>query len=145
MKFKTVKIGDTDHPVMFGMSALERIAEKVGNDPTDFFGSLSANTLSNRIDIAHIGLLEGQRLAGTSGIPSDRVAFCDMLDYRPAVLEEVISVYYLQTFGEKIEKLIKDAEAVENQEVNEAVEQVKNVWPMLTETANGLASVEFTK
>lgn len=145
MKLKIVKINGIKYPIHFGMNALLEIGEKLNVAADDILSSLNISTLKSRLTLAHIGLLEGARLAGLDNVPAELTAFCDLIDHHPEAREEIIGVYYLQTFGKSIDAIIKEAEKTTDDNVKEAADHLKKVWPMLTDPAKKLASADFTK
>jgi len=144
MFLKHINIGGMDYPVHFGMAALMEISQELGSEADNFLASLQTTNLKDRLQIAYTGLCHGCRI-GQKNAPENLGAFCDLLDENPEALEDIIATYYLQTFGKTVEKLLAEAEKLENEEVNAATEQLKNVWPVLTEKASKLASVEYRR
>lgn len=117
MKLKTVTIGGASYPVHFGFAALLEINKLCGVDKSNFLSAFNLTDPENRIKVAQIGMKEGFRLMGSGiEVPEDIGAFCDLLDQRPESLEEILGVFYLQTFGEdkqieKLDNLIEKSQA----------------------------------
>lgn len=144
MKLKVVEIAGKQYPIHFGMAALLEIAETTGIDPDNLLSSLQIRSAKDRLNLAYIGMKEGCRIAEKDA-PSTFLKFCDLLDQNPDALEEIVGLYYLQTFGKKVDALIEEAEKIEDEGVKEAVDNIKNVWPILTQKASTLVSDDYTK
>lgn len=141
---KQIKIGNEKYPVHFGMNAITRIQDALGKPADDLGAGLNFSTAVERIKVAHVGFLEGQRIAKTDNVPDTFEGFCDLLDQRPEALSEAIGVYYLQTFGWAVEDFLKHAES-NDPEVQKHIDNLKNIWPTLTKSASLLPSAEYTK
>lgn len=144
MYLKQIELGGEKYPVHFGMNALLLISEEIGIQSDDLMAALGIRTQNERLVVAHIGFMEGARLAGHQ-FPDVLVDFCDLLDTRPEALAEAIGLYYLQTFGKGMDELFAKAESTDDEAAKESIQQLKNVWPTLTQAASLLPSADYKK
>lgn len=148
-EFKTVQIGDKAYPVHFGINAKIKISKALNIDFGDFVSGISIKSLGDQIEIARIGLVEGCRLANPKEpIPAELLVperFADLLDQSPEALDDILSVYFVQTFGKSVDKFFAELEKENNPEANTAAEPLKKVWTGIEEKVAALDSVESTK
>lgn len=144
MNLKHVIIGGNHYPIHFGMAAIMDISEAIGVESDNIFEAFNIRSAAQRLQLAYIGMKHGARIAGTE-CPQELPAFCDLLDQNPDALDEIIGCYFLQTYGKKMEALIAEAEKIANEEVDAALDNLKNVWPVLIGKASKLASAEYRK
>lgn len=152
MNLKTINIGGEKRPLHFGLYALKQITEHLGIEVNDFMAGISITTLSDQVGIARIGLNEGARRAGI-GVELSEVDVYDLLDDSPEALDQIIAVYFEQTFGQKIETFIKEYDNAANKEKNgkvraqlqAAVAPLKKTWPEIKAKADALTTTDYKK
>lgn len=91
-KVRTVEISGDTYPISFGMAALAEFLDSAGLQLSELEQLQAKLTLSNTLQLVHIGLVHGGRKAGqpyTGGF----IDTCDLLDNDDEALTKVLDLF----------------------------------------------------
>lgn len=146
MLLKTVKIGEQEFPVHFGINALAQISDVLGIDFSNFIAAISTTGLSQQLQIATIGLNEGQRISGIANPQKFTTQILgDLLDSDPEALDSIISVYFFNTFGKSVDAFFEEMKGKKDEGAKNQAKALKNAWEKVTKKASQLPSQEYRK
>ena len=92
MKYKKIKIGETEYPIAFGMFALSEFLEEVGLTLSELGNLGSSLTLKQALKLAYIGFEDGARKAKEEFDLSFEDV-CDLFDDDQDALQNVLGVF----------------------------------------------------
>jgi len=91
-KVKTVEVNGDTYPISFGMAALAEFLDSAGLQLSELEQLQSKLTLSNTIQLVHIGLVHGGRVGGRP-YNGSFLDTCDLLDSDDASLNTILEVF----------------------------------------------------
>lgn len=91
-KIRTVEISGDTYPISFGMAALSEFLDSAGLGLSELENLQSKLTLSNTIQLVHIGLVHGGRKA-SQPYKGAFLDTCDLLDQDDEALAKVLDMF----------------------------------------------------
>jgi len=148
---RQIEIGGFLRPIHFGLWALKTIAQELGIDQSKILGGLFVTEIEQQIAILRIGLQEGEKkymreyriVAPLQTLQLTDEDVAAWLDDRPAALDEGVSLYFEQAYGEKLEAVLEKMEKVP--ELAAETENLKNAWAKVKQITGQLPSLASKK
>jgi len=148
---RQIEIGGVLRPIHFGLWALKTIAQELGIDQSKILGGLFVTEIEQQIAILRIGLQEGEKkhmreygiVAPLQTLQLTDEDVASWLDDRPAALDEGVSLYFEQAYGEKLEAVLEKMEKVP--ELAAETENLKNAWAKVKQITGQLPSLASKK